>query len=135
MMTLPLPGDQLNTHFQSQVSTLLRENAVMKANLIAAEDRMSDFSEGNELLISEQERVLEETATELDRLNGGTREAVERFRMEIAAKDGEIRRLVFNTASSDLVLELQAKAALHSQEITLMETRHGKEEDENCLLH
>ena len=63
MMTLPLPCDQLNTHFQSQVSTLLRENAVMKANLIAAEDRMSDFSKGNELLISEQERVLEETAT------------------------------------------------------------------------
>ena len=126
MMTLPLPGDQLNTHFQSQVSTLLRENAVMKANLIAAEDRMSDFSEGNELLISEQVRVLEETATELDRLNRGTREAVERFTMEIAVKDGEIRRLVSNTASSDLVLELRAKAALHSQEITLMETRHGK---------
>ena len=133
MMTLPLPGDQLNTHFQSQVSTLLRENAVMKANLIAAEDRMSDFSEGNELLISEQVRVLEETATELDRLNRGTREAVERFTMEIAVKDGEIRRLVSNTASSDLVLELRAKAALHSQEITLMETRHGKEEDGKLL--
>ena len=53
--------------------------------------------------------------------------------MEIAAKDGEIRRLVSNTASSDLVLELRAKAALHSQEITLMETRHGKEEGGKLL--
>ena len=62
----------------------------MKANLIAAEDRMSNSSKGNELLISEQERVLEETVTELDRLNRGTHEAVERFIMEVAAKDGEI---------------------------------------------
>jgi hypothetical protein len=34
--------------------------------------------------------VLEETVTELDRLNRGTHEAVERFIMEVAAKDGEI---------------------------------------------
>ena len=86
----------------------------MKANLIAAEDRISDFSKERELLISEQERVLEETVTELDRLNRGTQEAVERFTMEISVKDGEIPRLVSNTASSDLVSELQAKAALYS---------------------
>ena len=53
--------------------------------------------------------MLEETATELDRLNRGTQEAVERFTMEIAAKDGEIRRLVSNTASSDLVSELKLR--------------------------
>jgi hypothetical protein len=53
--------------------------------------------------------VLEETATELNRLNRETQEAVERFTMEIAAKDGEIRQLVSNTASSDLVSELKLR--------------------------
>ena len=58
--------------------------------------------------------MLEETVTELDCLNRGMQEAVERFIIEGAAKDGEIPRLVSNTASSDLVSELQAKAALYS---------------------
>ncbi len=53
--------------------------------------------------------MLEETATELNRLNRETQEAVERFTMEIAAKDGEIRQLVSNTASSDLVSELKLR--------------------------
>ena len=45
--------------------------------------------------------MLGETATELDRLNRGTQEAVEGLAMVIAAKDGEIRRLVFNTAGNN----------------------------------
>ena len=48
----------------------------MKASLIAAEDPISDFSKEGELLNSEQESVLEETATKLGRLKRGTPEAV-----------------------------------------------------------